>query len=391
MKKRIAFITLALFIIYGISAEESAMLNAFQRNFARGSLSTKIRVLQDASQYDGQEMGPLYLQAVEFVYDNFQSFQNDPVAQELSLLAIRMIGSAQYTKASGNLWKLFELDKTTVVRMEIANSLGIVASDNKGVIQSMNRWLSSQNSVFRSGSGVDLQVVREVVIALGKLGDESSFPIILSAAVNGYSSEITRKSYEALTMVKGDYSLLITEVIRKGTVAEKLAALRLMYSSDSLPAEAKGEISVITLETALSLSSSDLGERDLIRQLRYESIRAISALKWSKATALVIQHFNRTIEEWDRGIGGKSFLLEAISCLGSMGTHEAAVRLTMYLELINSYVDNGQAYDEQVVLTVIKNLELLGDKVAFDYLLYTGYLNYSERVKQAAREALQNL
>ena len=74
-----------------------------------------------------------------------------------------------------------------------------------------------------------------------------------------------------------------------------------------------------------------------------------------------------------------------------MGTHEAAVRLTLYLELINSYVDNGQAYDEQVVIAVIKNLELLGDLVAFDYLLYTGYLNYSERVKQAAREALKNL
>jgi len=391
MKNKIALLFLTIILISSAYGQDTSLLSSFQRNFARGSLSTKIKVLQDASLVEGVEMGPLYLQAAEFIYDNFQSFQNDPVAQELSLLAIRMIGVAGYEPGAGALWRLFDVEKNSTVRMEVANALSVVGRNKPEIINNLNLWLASQNNIYKSGSGVDLQVLREVIVALGRLGDPSSFPLLLSSAVLGYSAEITRKAQEALTLLKGDYSSMVEEVIRKGSVSEKLAALRLMYASERLKAEQKGELASAALAVALGLASQEIAERDLIRQLRYEAVRALTVLKWSKATSLVIEHFNRIVVEWDRGQVSKSFVLEAISCLGSMGTHEAAVRLTLYLELINSYVDNGQAYDEQVVIAVIKNLELLGDLVAFDYLLYTGYLNYSERVKQAAREALKNL
>jgi hypothetical protein len=42
-------------------------------------------------------------------------------------------------------------------------------------------------------------------------------------------------------------------------------------------------------------------------------------------------------------------------------------------------------------LAVVGNLGILGDKTAFDHLLYIGYLQYPESVKRAARDALQKL
>ena len=74
-----------------------------------------------------------------------------------------------------------------------------------------------------------------------------------------------------------------------------------------------------------------------------------------------------------------------------MGTHEAAVRLTQYLVLLNSYTEKGQGYDEQIALAVVSNLGKLGDKAAFDDLIYATYLNYSAQVKKAARQALESL
>ncbi len=65
-----------------------------------------------------------------------------------------------------------------------------------------------------------------------------------------------------------------------------------------------------------------------------------------------------------------------------MNTHEAAVRLTQYLVLINSYTEKGKAYDDQVVFAVLQNLGALGDKVAFDDLMYTQYLNYTTAVEE---------
>jgi ectoine hydroxylase-related dioxygenase (phytanoyl-CoA dioxygenase family) len=74
-----------------------------------------------------------------------------------------------------------------------------------------------------------------------------------------------------------------------------------------------------------------------------------------------------------------------------MGTHEAAKRLALYLEVLNSYVENGRTINERVALEVIRNLGKIGDRVAFDHVLYTRYLDYSRSVKQAAQEVLQDL
>ena len=47
--------------------------------------------------------------------------------------------------------------------------------------------------------------------------------------------------------------------------------------------------------------------------------------------------------------------------------------------------------EEAVVLSVIKALGGLGDKAAFDYLLYATYLDYPSDVTDAARLALAKL
>jgi hypothetical protein len=98
-----------------------------------------------------------------------------------------------------------------------------------------------------------------------------------------------------------------------------------------------------------------------------------------------------TIGEFDRGLVDRNHLLDALGSLGAMSSHDAAVRLTQYLVLINSYTEKGKVYDDLVVLAVLQNLGALGDKVAFDDLMYTQYLNYSSGVKKAARAALDKL
>ena len=74
-----------------------------------------------------------------------------------------------------------------------------------------------------------------------------------------------------------------------------------------------------------------------------------------------------------------------------MATHEAAVRLALYLDILNSDVENGKKVEDNIVLAVIRSLGELGDNVAFDYLLYAGYLDYSDSIKKAARESLNRL
>ncbi len=375
-----------------VSAEEtSTILNAFQKNFTRGSLSTKIQVLQDAANFELEDMGPLYFQAVEFIVDNSEQLKTDTMARDLSILAVRLTGISEYKKAAPLLWELFTIDEDTYVRIEIMNSLGKIATGNQAIIVNLNSWISSQNSIFRTGGRVDKQVIAEAVTTLGKLGDKSSFPVIFSTGSLGYSEIISKKSKEALTNLNGNYKDMIINVIEKSPIEEKNIALKDVFKNKELTEEEKGEIGEVALEIGLYTSTADLTAKESLRQLRYEAIRRLTELKWSKAAANVIENFDVTILEYDKGLTRKTYLLEAVAGLGAVGTHEAAMRLTLYLELLNSYTENGQPVDEQIILSVIRNLGLLGDKVAFDYLLYTGYLNYSNTVKKAARESLDNL
>ncbi len=394
MKRVSLLIVLVLLMLFPLtvwSQKENKILDAYKRNFAIASLDVKIQILQDATKSGSKDMGPLYLQAIDFVLDNSSLIPTDPRFRQLSIIAAQGIEKTGYQKAKYSLWKLFKTDKETLARVAIMKALGIVAVGDKEIIESLNKWVESQNTLFKAGKIPDLQVVAEAINTLGKLGDPSSFPIIFSAMNLGYSDNITEKAKKALFEIKGNFKDMLMGVIKSQPLVEKKQALLMALSSDKLKDDDKGEIAQYALEIALNTESHNSLERKITREIRFIAVRALSERKWSKATSLVIEHFNITIQEYERGITDKSHLLEAIACLGNMGTHEAAVRLTQYLVLLNSYTEKGKGYDDQIILAVLDNLGKLGDKVAFDDLMYTQYLNYSNSIKQAAKKALEKI
>jgi len=373
------------------ASEEDPMLLAFQKSFARGSLSTKIQVLQDASEMNGPEMGPLYRQAIEFILDNIRTLRDDTAAQELAVLAVNLIGMHEYTPAADIIWRLFEQSSSVRIQIAVMSALGSVAGDNPELISKLNTWMASQNNAMRSGGNVDRQVLAECVVTLGKIGNENSYGLLFSASYLKYSDEITYKADGALEQLGGDYVANISRVIEQNPPVEKLEALKRADSREALSVEQKATIAMKALSYGLDSRVVAEEEKPVLRELRYEAVRALTEYRWAEATKLVIDHFDQTTVEVDRGETSTSSLLEAIAGLGAMGTHEAAVRLSLYLEVMNAYVENGQPVDTQVALAVVNNLGALGDRVAFDYLLYTGYLDYAPPVKRAAREALDNL
>jgi hypothetical protein len=145
------------------------------------------------------------------------------------------------------------------------------------------------------------------------------------------------------------------------------------------------------MDVGLHSATVDNESRRIAREIRSMAAVALTERKRTAATDLVIENFDTVLLEWDRGLTDKRHVVEAINCLGAMGSHEAAVRLTQYLVLINSYTERVREFDNNIVLAVIRNLGLLADKTAFDDLLYAQYLGYSNEVKQATQEALDKL
>ncbi len=207
----------------------------------------------------------------------------------------------------------------------------------------------------------------------------------------GYPDQVSAIARDALLALKGDFKEMLLGVIRERPLPEKKLALQMAVDSDKLTDEQKAQVSEVGLDIGLHSAASDAAGKALLRDMRFQAAAALGARKWSDATPLLIEHLDNCIGEFDKGLVDRNHLLDAIGTLGVMNTHDAAVRLTQFLVLINSYTEKGKAYDEQVVFAVLQNLGTLADKVAFDDLMYTQYLNYSTGVKKAARTALDKL
>jgi len=184
---------------------------------------------------------------------------------------------------------------------------------------------------------------------------------------------------------------LLRGVIKDRPVTEKKLGLQMALDSDRLTNDQKAQLAQFALDIGLHSSVSDADSKAVLRDIRFQAAASLGARKWSDASSLLIEHLDMTIGEFDKGFVDRNHLLDAIANLGAMNTHEAAVRLTQYLVLLNSYAEKGKVFDDQIVFAVLTNLGALGDKVAFDDLMYTQYLNYSAGVKKAARAALDKL
>jgi hypothetical protein len=394
MRRLVAIVAVLFCIAAGVAFAQDAqkVLDTYRRNFAIASLDVKIQILQDAAaSAAAKELGPLYQQALEFVLENASLLPADPRFRQLAVIAADQVAAIGFAPARTALWRLFQDDTATGTRISAATALGAVGAGDPEVVDHLNRFLDAQNALFAAGKGADLQVVPAILRALGRLGDPSSFPSIFTAMVLGYSGETTQIARESLLAVKGNLRELLAGVVKSGQPAEKQLALQMAVENDRISDDDKGALAELALDVGLHTSAADTGSRASLRAMRILAARTIRDRSRERASSLLIEHLDMTIMEADRGLADKGALLEAIASLGVIGTHEAAVRLTQYLVLLNSYTEKGKGYDEQVAGAVIDNLGLLADKVAFDDLMYTQYLSYSNAIKKAARAALERL
>jgi hypothetical protein len=391
-KVGVFLIALCIFSLGRATAQDSsALIDTYKRNFARSSLGTKLELLKDASAYDTVNMGPLYDSAVSFVLGNVYLLSTDAVLRDMAVLSVNMIRKYKYSAASGNLWNLFNAYKDDLVRIPILQTLGEVAMGDQGILKELNAFLDTQISLYKAGVKLNTAVLDTAIQSIGKLGDASSFPYLFAAYTASAGKAITDHAGIAMASLKGDYASFLMEVIRSHPPAQKAAALDAGLRGDALGPDKRAELAETALSVGVAFQSAAPADQTAIVALRASAARELTAREWQKASPLAIRHFYDFQLQFNRGQVSKSNFLESIALMGAMGTTEAAQTLALYLQIINTETEQGKSFDEQITLAVVNSLGRLGDKTAFDYLLYIGYLQYPESVKKAARDALQKL
>jgi HEAT repeat protein len=372
---------------------QETILDAYERNFIRASLSAKAGVLRDAATDDrsGEFIGLLYEYTLNFSLMNAGILREDPDMIALTVLASRGAGQAGHRESADTLWKVFLSYTDSLIRVEVLGALTALGKGNPQVVENLNQFLTAQNNLYRSGRTPDYPTLSACISALAVLGDESSFPVLFSAMITGYPDNITGETIRALGSVQGDYKQYLIDVIRRNPPAEKLAAFNAGMNTARFGPPERGLLAETALEVSLGLLPGSSEGEDAVSALRYSAVAALTELQWTGAGSLAIKHFYRVQTDFQNGLVPRERLLEAINCLGAMGNPEAAQVLALQLGFLNSQTEQNGVFDDEITLAVVKGLGAIGDKSAFDHLLYISYLSYPDHIQAAAKEALAHL
>lgn len=388
MRRIFAVLALAI-ATAGIVFGQTDRLSVFRSNFAGANLQTKLEIVRSADREDPAEFGAFYLDALNYVNSNISQMTREPLLRQIALIAIERVDEGAYVPAARALWDLYSGYPETSMRIQILGVLGSIADGEQAIIDRMNEWVIRQNNLTRGGERVELQVVAAAVTALGVIGDPTSFDSILDVILIEYPDFVESAAAGALRQIEGDQQALALAAVSARDVLDRGPAFAFLVDSGYFEGEARFAFARRVMEDALRTTSGSLREQEALRQLRYRAAEILREGAYADATAAVIGHFNQTVLEFERGQTARTRLLEAIATLGAMGNEAAAVRLTQYLELINTYTERDRPYDSQLLLATITNLELLGDPQSYNALFFTSILDsYPDIVRDAARAAM---
>ncbi|MDR2101279.1 MAG: hypothetical protein LBP43_01760 [Treponema sp.] len=375
-----------------LSAQAPVLLS-YERNFIRANLADKPAILQDAAtdEQAGEFIGALYEFALDFTLRHAELFREDPEMLALTGLAARGAGQAGHHASADTLWKIFQSYPNTLIRVDVLGALGNLGAGNPQAIVYINQFLSDTHSRFRSGAAPDYPVLSAAINALARGGNRTSFPVLFTVINAGYPNQIVQEAALAMNAIPYNYAPFLMDVIRKNPPAEKLTAFRLGAYNEKFTLTEQGDLAEAALETGFDIPADTPENEALLSSLRYASIPALTRLKWTRATGLVIKHFYQVQTGYTRGTLSGDRFLEAIHCLGAMGNSEAAQVLALQLGFLNSQTERTGEFDEKVILALVSALGEIGDKIAHDYFLHIAYLPYSGPIKAAAREALARL
>ncbi|MBN2441373.1 MAG: hypothetical protein JXJ04_08500 [Spirochaetales bacterium] len=390
--KRITIILIFIMLFQLCWAETSDdLVNNYVQYFKKGDLETKIEIIETAIKLEDVNFGPLYKEVLDFILNDPDVVKMNPSMGRILIYSLNEIEAWKYKEARISVLKTFESITTSTIRIAALNALIAVGKEDTAIIKGLNDWLNSQNTLFLSLLKPDYHVVDICIQTLGKFGDPSSFPYLFTAMIISYSDQITESAHESLFLISGDIKDHLLKIIEKGNLLNKYEALKFSINEKKLPENSKKELITNSLRVAYEIDSPPSTELVTLQKMRYLAIRAITPYKVGEMTPVVIRHFKLIKVEYDKGRENNANMIEALDCLGSMGTHEAAVTCADYLTYINLYTEKKKVFNEQIVLVLINNLDILGDKVAIDALQYTVFLDYNDKIKKAAQETANKL
>lgn len=378
-----------LFIFFTIFCSQLIFsISDVKKSFIRGNIVDKIEAVKEASENESLELA---FAGISFVTEYRPLLGQD---RDLSALAIASILklpknltlSKQSEDILTHLCNIFTIFTDENVKIAVLNKFDEFSNTetNQKIVPFINNYLISNDT------NKDLAVEKRAIEVVSKIGNAETFTIIYKKWKNGVP-ELKPTLDKALISVSSKNLPLVVKIISESNITEIHNYFILISESNEISKNFKAEIAENVLSATINNKEDNIETSIDSVALQIKVLQVISDSNWTKASKLAVRYFSIAKQEYKDKLMSETQFVQVINCITNLASTDSAKALSNYLAEMNIAVENNKIPAKSVVLATINSLGILGDKSAFDNLLYVTYLNYPEDVKSNAREALAKL
>lgn len=376
MKKIVLLFLLNIVLLNSVFSQE------YEKKFIKGNISDKTTAVREAS---GQEGIWLSNKAIEFVLENYELLGNDRELDALAVAAVLSLPNEYVFSLSENdkdilMNKFIDLfskfNKSNTVQIAVQSKVLSLKDyiNTAPFTDTLNKFLQS-SSVLAS----DSSLLKSVINSLGFIGNNISFTILYNYLNDKRFSNYTNEIEQSVTSLISISMNEVLQIIHSHDINNIQKIFNLVKQSNNISTANLCEISENIL-----LDSKQVN-------LQLDALKILNDNKWTRASASVVNFFNESKKNFENKVITENQFVDVINSLVNISPIDAVVPLIKYLGELNSQIEYNGNVSENIALSVINSLGAIGDKSAFDSLLSVTYLNYSETVLSAARQALAGL
>jgi hypothetical protein len=367
------------------------------KQFIAGSIADKTRIILrlDLSQPQPERVNVLPKTAIEFVLANKDDLGDSAELENLFLAALgKLQNGAQELALLNSLLEHYATGRAASAILALFYDYArLNPAQMKQTVPVLNGFLLKNTALLSTNA----DPVRAAIRTLSLCGDSSSFRPLLVYAMQTRDTETSALALDALLAITDGFEQNALQIIAERPVSEKLYIFRIIQQNDKISSEFKAKSAENALSQAITIArDNNMISGDLIA-LQTEALNVIVHYEWTQASSLVLSLFPVAQREDETSVLREDKFIQALQANASLGVSGAGRVLSNYLAVLNAiteqYAGNSatKPVSAAVVLALIHTLGTLGDKTAFDNLLYVTYLDYDTAVIQSAREALAKL
>lgn len=358
-------------------------------SFVKGNISEKISAVKNSASSDSCLLSSL---ALDFVIENSAFLGNDrdlcalAVATVLSLPQNEELLSKNFPDITEKLSRIFLSFDDETVGVAVLGKIESLTNVPSQTVSMIDDYIASSEKNKKSFS-----VIKKALEVIEKKGTEKSFRIVWNLWKNNSLPELDLPLENTLISLSAKYPTEVISLISQSEINVTGRYIDSIKKSDNISLNFKAEIAENAL-LGIIYYDGDLTENSsLLIELPLDCVKIISKANWTRSASLVVRYFSMAKEQFQNQKMTAGQFIEVINCLTSLSSSESVNALSGYLSELNEQVEKNSVLNQEVVLALIKSLGVLGDKSAFDNLLYVTYLNYPEEIKNAARDSLAKL